>query len=80
MNITWKGSFKRTELILEGEDYEIFEKIDKDGNKKYSIRGQFGRDMNNGELLRKLLKIKEKKNETPKGPVTVSDLRFKECL
>ena len=62
MNITWKGSFKRTELILEGEDYEIFEKIDKEGNKKYSIREQFGKDMDNGELLAKLLKIKEKKN------------------
>lgn len=61
MNVIWKGSFKRTELTIDNVHYEIFEKIDNEGNKKYSIRGQLGKDMNNQELLRKLLKMKQKK-------------------
>jgi hypothetical protein len=60
MNVIWKRAFKRTELILEGEDYEIFEKIDPEGNTEYSLRGPFGRDMANNELLRKLLDMKRK--------------------
>jgi hypothetical protein len=30
------------------------------GNRHYSMRGPLGKDMNNGELLRKLLKMKQK--------------------
>ncbi|NBW16360.1 MAG: hypothetical protein EBR82_51100 [Caulobacteraceae bacterium] len=60
MNITWKGEFKRTELSIEGMDYEIFEKIDNEGNSEYSLRGPLGLDMDNNELLTKLLQIKRK--------------------
>ena len=61
MNITWKGGFKRTELTLDEVPYEIFEKIDSSGKPEYSLRGPLGKDMNNEELLRKLLEIREKK-------------------
>ena len=61
MNIVWKGGFKRTELTIEGKDYEIFEKIDNEGNTEYSLRGPLGRDMDNVELLTKLKEIKIKK-------------------
>jgi hypothetical protein len=60
MNVIWKRAFKRTELTIEGMHYEIFEKIDPEGNSEYSLRGPFGRDMANNELLRKLLKMKQK--------------------
>jgi hypothetical protein len=60
-NIVWKGGFNKTELSLDNKDYEIFEKIDSHGNKHYSLRGPLGKDMNNGELLLKLLEIKTKK-------------------
>ncbi len=61
MNIVWKGGFKRTELTIEGKDYEIFEKIDNEGNSEYSLRGPLGLNMDNRELLTKLREIKEKK-------------------
>ena len=61
MNVKWKGQFKRTELTIDEVPYEIFEKIDSSGTSEYSLRGPLGKDMNNGELLRKLREIKEKK-------------------
>jgi len=61
MNIVWKGGFKRTELSLDNKNYEIFEKIDNEGNSEYSLRGPLGLDMDNNELLTKLREIKEKK-------------------
>lgn len=61
MNIVWKGGFKRTELSLDNKDYEIFEKIDGEGNSEYSLRGPLGLDMDNKELLTKLREIKIKK-------------------
>ena len=61
MNIVWKGGFKRTELSLDNKNYEIFEKIDNEGNSEYSLRGPLGLDMDNNALLTKLREIKEKK-------------------
>jgi len=61
MNVIWKRAFKRTELTIEGMHYEIFEKIDSIGNRHYSMRGPLGKDMNNEELLVKLVEIKAKK-------------------
>jgi hypothetical protein len=61
MNVKWKNEFKRTELTIDEVPYEIFEKIDSIGNRHYSMRGPLGKDMNNGELLLKLLEMKQKK-------------------